>query len=343
MTTKTKSPIEALYLRLKNEVGLSKIFIKAKILPEWWDDEIADNQTGYAEAVGYIAKHTGIIFDSLMDVNYPITFPNIATRFYKSNELSEADIDLAKKIAIGVADLIASAIKKPYLPIPKNYIEIRESVLKSEHSVFFQSLLNWCWSHGIAVISIRNFPKGAKKMKAMISFTKENPVIVLCDGHQYNAWLLFHLVHEIGHLALGHVEVGRELIDTDIKNPLHEYVIEQNNNNTLLMQEEKEATLFGTGIITGDPDMVYQSNSHLSSKQLAERAIKIAKEQLTDPGFIALNYAWHKNFIPVGMGALRIIETDPDAHGLIKKTFLQNIDTDRLPDESLSYIQRIIG
>ena len=50
----------------------------------------------------------------------------------------------------------------------------------------------------------------------MIQWQAEHPVIVLSSGYTQPVCLAFDLAHELGHLALGHIQEGI-LIDDDIK------------------------------------------------------------------------------------------------------------------------------
>lgn len=55
-----------LYHRLQ-AVGLSKSYVKERLLPDWWDDEIAFNDTGYAEALGYLSRFAALDLRSLLN------------------------------------------------------------------------------------------------------------------------------------------------------------------------------------------------------------------------------------------------------------------------------------
>ena len=49
MSVGATNPMLNLYRRLQ-AVGLTRAYIRKIILPEWWDDQAADNPAGYPEA-----------------------------------------------------------------------------------------------------------------------------------------------------------------------------------------------------------------------------------------------------------------------------------------------------
>lgn len=51
--------MDALYLRLE-ALGLDAEFVRSVVLPDWWDDEIAQNPAGYAQGLAIISRNLGI-------------------------------------------------------------------------------------------------------------------------------------------------------------------------------------------------------------------------------------------------------------------------------------------
>lgn len=334
MTETATKTINRLLRRLNDELGLDRSFVRKQIIPEWWDDSLAANPTALAEVFGHISRHTGILLESLSDEGIPLSFPDSKLRYYKSEKLTYQDVNLAGSLASGVAALVASAMDKPYSPIPNDFNGIREEILsKGSPWVSFESLVSWCWDHGIAVVPMTLFPRRTKKMQGLISFIAPNPVIILADGHRFHSWLLFHLAHEIGHLALGHVGEGDRLIDSEIKQITEDSFQSQED-------DEKAATAFGAGIIAGEERPKYRSNRRLTAREVADEATRLGTLQRTDPGFIALNYSWHSGFFPVGMGALKHIEGENNAQSFLQKELLSHLAIDRVPQEIIEYITR---
>ncbi len=58
--------IATLYKRL-NHAGLTRSTVRNILLPDWWCDEFEEREGAVFEAAAYIARHTGLAFDRLID------------------------------------------------------------------------------------------------------------------------------------------------------------------------------------------------------------------------------------------------------------------------------------
>lgn len=67
MTTKSRSALEPIYSRLRDQFGLPRSYVKATVLPEWWDDDAAASPDGLAEARVLLARHLGLDPGSLAE------------------------------------------------------------------------------------------------------------------------------------------------------------------------------------------------------------------------------------------------------------------------------------
>lgn len=54
--------------------GLSEDYIKGSVLPEWWDDAIADVRAGYLEGMLIISRKLHIGLKALLDDKAEIVF-----------------------------------------------------------------------------------------------------------------------------------------------------------------------------------------------------------------------------------------------------------------------------
>ena len=226
--------------------------------------------------------------------------------------------------------LIASAAVPSFKPLPKNPETIRRSILKMHPWVGLDSLIDYCWSHGIPVVHLSRLPKGGKKFDGMVVDIDGRPVIVLAKGSKDPSWQLFILSHEIGHIGCGHVEGGAGFLDE---------VVDSDDNNP----QEKEATLYGLKLLTGDKSRIGPSGiGRLTGGQLARAAKKFGKEHQIEPGHVALNYAHNQGFIPVGNAALKTIGGRFDAIAYINNALRNNIDGAEIPRDSRHVLDRLI-
>ena len=324
------SALQSLYARLE-QAGLDRKFIRETLLPDWWDDAIAEHPTGYAEARLRIARALGLSLRQL-DSEDPLGEMLGETRLRcKTRRGMELDsirwtIALAKR----AAELATRAMPKPYEPLPETASQIRNAILQKHPWVCLDNLLAYCWQHGIPVIPLKSKPRRSKRVDGLIVRVGERPIIVLACGYRYSARLLFIVAHELGHWLSGH------LSDEPI---LAEESITREGKN----QEEAEANWFAVELLTGKPDKAYWAPRSLTASQLAERARMAGRRDKVDPGVVALNYAWNQGTCEVGMGALKILEPEPKGMLLLQQRMLESLEWSRLHEEDAQLLLRLTG
>jgi Zn-dependent peptidase ImmA (M78 family) len=321
--------LQSLYARLE-QAGLDRKFIRETLLPDWWDDAIAEHPTGYAEARLRIARALGLSLRQL-DSEDPLREMLSETRLRcKTRRDTELDsirwtIALAKR----AAELAARATPKPYEPLPETASQIRDAILQEHQWVSLDNLSVYCWQHGIPVIPLKSKPRRSKRVDGVIVRVGERPVIVLACGYRYSARLLFIVAHELGHWVCGH------LSDQPIF--AEESIAREAENH-----EEAEANWFAVELLTGKPDSAYWTPRFLTASQLAEGARKAGARDRVDPGVVALNYAWNQGTWEVGMGALKILEPEPKGM-LLQQRMLESLEWSRLHEEDAQLLLRLTG
>lgn len=326
MTTKTISPMQALYAKL-NTLGFTKAIVK-KLLPEWWEDDISNTPAGFQETSLILSKYLSIRYSSLLgDAEPTFVFPK--HKFKHSRNVEEKD--LTKVVAL--SSLAARLTLEAYETKEQNFKEIsaksiRETLLaRNSPWIDFNILLDYCWEIGIPVIFVENLP--SPKMQGLALQLQGRPVIILTSKHKHG-YLVFHLAHELGHIILGHVTDEEWVIDKTIT--------EGNDDN-----HEVSANQFALEILTGKSDAAYRSQYRLYPDTLATSALDVGRENKIDPIHIVLNYGYTNGSMGVANAAckaltrkLNIRESDPE---IAKSTFMQHIDVDSLDDEkALRYL-----
>lgn len=327
---KTKAMTE-LYHRLST-VGLSRPFVRTA-LPEWWNDEIGEKTSGYAEALLHLSRHLGLSLASLQDPSKPVSLRSFGPcKFKKTTGTSEDDLALARAIGTRAAQLAATAMSDPFQGLPESAIDIRLSILDHNQPwVGFRELLRYTWSVGIPVVFLARFPAHAKKMQGMSAMFNGRPVIVLAKNIRQPAWLLFVLAHELGHIARKHLSEGDVLIDQDV---------DKNTPDA----EEDEANKFAIELIAGRPDFgVVASDRWPDARSLAVSAKAMGAKHHIDPGHIVLNYAhtMGSDFWAVANAALKFLEPDADAPGTVRKELAARLDWSALPQDSSAFLMRV--
>ncbi len=321
-----------LYHRL-SAIGLSRTYVRDVALPEWWDDDAASSPAGYSEALLHLSRHLGLALSSLQDDSKPIVLRDFGPcKFKKTTGTSDDDLALARAIGTRAAQLAATAMAKPYKRLPSSALEIRLQILDRGVSwVGLKELLEWCWSIGIPVVFLANFPRGAKKMQGMSAMFKGRPVIIISKQLKPTAWLLFILAHELGHIVGGHLSDGTVLVDQDVG---------KNERDV----EEDEANALALELLTGTSNyQVYTSGRWPNADELAEVAHELGKERHIDPGHIILNYAhtMGDRFWPVANAALKKLEPHANAPALVRSVLAGKLDWSALPKDSCEFMMRV--
>lgn len=313
-------------------MGFSRPYIaKVGALPSWWDDEVASNPAGFAEMVILLSRHLGIEAKSMLDPSAPLRLKDFGACKYKKRAGTSIDeLRLSRVIASRAAQLAAAALERPYLPVPA-VTDLRQQILENAPWVGLKELLDICWSHGIPVLHVNNFPKDVKKPDGVTMNVAGRPVIVLCREESQPSWLSFILAHELGHIAGGHIADNSTLLDEKV----------QDNE---LDPEETEADRFATELLTGNASTgIYTDGRWPNANDLAELAVQFGKRNQVDPGHVVLNYAhtMGPNFFPVARAALKQLFPTADAIDIVRNRAAASLDWEQLPESSSEFLMRI--
>jgi len=322
--------VRSLYERLE-QAGLDRKFVRKVLLPDWWDDAIAQHPTGYAEARLRIARALGLSLRQL-DSEDPLGEMLGETRLRCKTRRGTEPYSIRWTIALAkrAAELATRATPKPYEPLPETASQIRNAILQKHPWVCLDNLLAYCWQHGIPVIPLRAKPRKSKRMDGLIVRVGERPVIVLACGYRYSARLLFIVAHELGHWVCGHLSNQPIFAEESIAREAENH-------------EEAEANWFAVELLTGKPDSAYWTPRFLTAAQLAEGARMAGRRDKVDPGVVALNYAWNQGTWEVGMGALKILEPEPKGMLLLQQRMLEPLEWSRLHEEDAQLLLRLTG
>jgi hypothetical protein len=333
MTTAAQNPMKGLYQRLR-AVGFDTPFVQNTVLPSWWEDSVAQTQSGYQEGLLLLARHLGLSLTSLQDESAPLELRDFGPcNFKKTQGVSADDLAIARSICTRAAQIAAASIQTPWKgTIPADGSEIREDILRAGAPwVSLESLLDWCWSRGIPVLHVASFPRATKKMDGMAALVDGRPVIILCKNAKQEAWLLFILAHELGHIVRGHVSQNGVLVDEHIA-----------KDSTDVQETEANAT--ATEILTGDSNCRFSSPGRWpNAKELADAAKAHGRIHQIDPGHIVLNYSNFRgpSFHALGNAALKLICPHPDATKLIHEKMAGNLDWSGIPEDSSEFLMRV--
>ncbi len=327
------NPIKALYKRL-GSIDMKEKYVRDYVLPAWWEDGIAETPSGYAEALGIISDTLSIDLRSLQDPNGILECrPFLSTRNKARQSHKEIDCVLARGIAVRAAQLSHSALLAKPRTVPGTALQIRNELLNKSAVVDFETLLEYSWSMGIAVLYVKEFPVD-NKLFGMAARLGVRYAILLSKKSPYSAWQLFILAHELGHIALGHLPENGVLIDDQ-------------SSWKSTDSEEEQANEFAIELLTGDRNTKYRLKTTPKQAQLADLAKSEGERFHVDAGIVALNYIFNlestKNFWGLAIATLKLIEPNANAFELIHSKMRLNLDWDALSEDDREFLLRVTG
>ncbi|MDS3860190.1 ImmA/IrrE family metallo-endopeptidase [Thermosynechococcaceae cyanobacterium BACA0444] len=319
-----------------SQLGFSKKYIREIGLPSWWDDELNENPASVLEGAGHIAQRLHLDLKSLLLENETPKFKDIPPTKFKYHLQGIKDIpEKAHQLASRLAAVVARATPTEYRPIPDNAPEIRAEILAQYPRVTLESLLAYCWEHGIAVAYFNNYPDNSRKITGMIQWQDSKPVIILSGKSTIPARLAFNLGHELGHLALGHIQSGEGILVDD--------TIDPDSND----QEEMASTKIAVRLLVNKFDNYFGTCEFRNTKQFHKAIDKLLQQDSTiDPCAMGFNYSWHNhndNHWGLSIKLAQSLGCGKGGDQIINNALCQQIDWSELTDDQADYLEKILG
>lgn len=326
-----ENSMQPLFKKLQ-ATGFDAKYVKS-LLPDWWDDSIANTPSGYQQATLLLGRLFAIRPDSLWTDSSAAVFALPATRKFKHRADVDTDtLDVACALAFSAAKIVQSGLPplESKLSIP-DARELRDTLLKDSKWIGFSELLNYCFSIGIPVIYLDRLPVKAKKMDGLAFDCHGRPMIVLTK-RQKHGFLLFDLAHELGHIALNHVQPGSFIVDQKIDANAED-------------EDERAANRFALELLTGDAECrIVPTGRNLTGSELASAATRHGVSRNIDPTHVALNYGYSIGHWPVATIAVKQIVGDaPDDQDILRDKLFAYLDVDEMKEDELSALARIVG
>lgn len=328
MAAISNNPIHSLLTRLAS-AGVPAGFAR-KALPAWWDDEVALSRSGLQQAQMYFARAFHIDLASLAQVRGSVQFQESQRKFKLSRNVVESDVSVSAHYANAMANLALVGFADGQTPVPKDPLALRTAVLARHECVSLPALLAWCAQAGIPVLHIDKLP--GKKMTGLVVREDDRFAIVLSKKGT-PAHLLFHLAHELGHIANGHLTSNGFVADEKI------------GGADVGDADEKEADAYAIRLLNGKevrygpaPSAVIRSGAALHKAAL----LKASQEKI-DVGHIILNYGNSQQSHAIAAMALKSIPGESNGIKLVNAAFFKALDSDKLSEDQFNLLQTATG
>lgn len=296
------------------DTGLSRELVDAA-LPEWWQPADANSTSARTLASLLLARRLSLDPRTLLDDNQPVGFLHSGPIKFKHMRLvdgprREALVAFARgvgRIALGV---MATGVAHD---VPQDPLVLRQALMGSGGAfVSFGDVLTACWSLGIPVLHLRVFPSTTKGVTAIAVRLGQRHAILVARETGIDAQYMFHVAHELGHIALGHLRDAGAIVDADPLDP--------NNRADELVDDDEEvaADAYAQQLLTGQPSFnvlggQMTSAAHGSAKELAELALQAGPQLGIDPGHIVMCYGHSTQNWSRAMAAAKLLPRQPSA------------------------------
>lgn len=315
--------IQHLYSALGKQ-GLTRRKL-AHILPEWWSPEIEATESGAQQAKLYLARALSLRIRPFSESPPRVEFDIPAEkRFKRSAKTTDSDIEVAIALARSASRIALSATAAPFTAPPPSASVIRQHILDQGHPwVGLTQLLDYCWSLGVPVLHLATKLLG-KKMDGIAMSNRGRPSIVLSNKRAHG-FLLFHLAHELGHIALGHVNENSAIVDDDLS---------QSNAAAERDPLEQAADQFAIELLTGNANSRLVLRQWVKGPELARMAVQYGRDHQIDPTHVALNCAHSENSIfALCVSAVNEIANGPTDQQVITQRVNQYLSEDLNSDD----------
>ncbi len=319
--------MKRLYSKLQT-VGYNPKYIKS-LLPDWWDNEIAETPAGLQQASLILGQTFGIRAEALWAENAEpaLNLPQ-GICFKRRENIVADDLNVACAIARSLARIVLKVFPAKQRPdFYPDASELRKQLLIGKKWITFQDVLTYCLDLGIPVIHLHHLPKKAKKMEGLAFEQSGRPVIVLAQNHPHG-YALFDLAHELGHITLGHVTAEHSIVDQKIDPEADD-------------EDERAANRFALKLLTDNPECkIVPTGRNLNGDELATEAIHYGEKNQIDPLHIVLNYGYSKKHWGAANAAInQIAKNAPIDQEILRAALLQSLELDDLNEDELALLQ----
>ncbi len=263
----------------------------------------------------------------------PLTAP---VRF-KTRQQGPVSRSAIERLARTLSELTAEATAAPSPSLPESAAEIRAEVLGREGTqVSMETLLDWAWGHGVAVV-----PMSGPGFQAAAWYVGERPVVVLKLSHPYRSYWLFALAHELGHLVLGHVDRDEGLVDLEDPGSLRDDA------------QEQEADHFARDLLVPGSEALFAEIRRRSGdtpdeqrRRFKFKMIEVAKQAGLEPDQLGFLAAFAMTDVARQRdrwgSATKIAKTLPDGAPIARGWYRRHVEIGRLKEMDAALVEAVV-
>ncbi len=318
-----------LYERLER-VGFPSAYVRAHILPDWWEDELASELENRRLAEMAIARTLKLPLATLGDGRAELKVGREeVVRFKKWQDTEEHTLLPTVIVARRVCELLVTCAKLPSYHLEGRAADtLRGQILRTEPYVDLIRLVDLCWKSGVPIVHLEKLPTGARRVDGLALMAGGRPCIALLSQRKGPAWLIWPAAHEMGHVAKGHLRDGDKIdveIDLFSESP-----------------DEREANDFAKALVYDCADD-FKTEQVIPPYDLMREAMERGPNHRVHPGCIITNYGFNMKAWDVASAALKIAKLDKGGPDIIRSALLRHIDLGRLAETDRHFFESVTG
>lgn len=334
---------DRLVLRLL-DIGLSQEMVDLS-LPEWWVAEDYESPSARAMASMLLARRLNLDPTTLLDDEVPVGFLHTGVSKFKHMRLADgARRDALVGFATGVGRILLSmAEDAPIHVVPANPLKLRKALISGRPFVSFGDVITACWSLGVPVLHLRVFPAQTKGVTAIAVKLGDQHAILVARESGFDAQYMFHVAHELGHIALGHLGEGGAIVDADPNDPANK------REELVDDEEERSADAYAQALLTGSPSFEVFGPEEMRGRQrlgtareLAIRAQQLSGELAVDPGHLVMVFGHSTGDWELAFAAARQLPQQPHKPGsLVNRVMWSQLGELQGDEQSIAFLQAV--
>lgn len=313
-------------------LGIKRDYLQ-RVLPDWVESYPPTSPTGLTELKIQLARDLGLDLQSLAETR-DVTFrePPSPPKFKRTKRQEPGKLAPATSMFSALARTLISACDKPYQPVPADPRVVRKEILAGGSLVTLPALLDYMWGHGIPVAHYSDWPDKLPRPLAMVIDVDGRPAVIVGSPRKENAWQMFFVAHELGHIASGHVGRNEVLVDAD------EDVTGEGAD-----EQEIEADGYALVLLGGSKDVrLPPAGTKFDALQKAAR--DLARAQKIDIGHLLLRFAMQTHAWQEAQYVLGQTEVGADAPALINRDRVADaVSLDQLSGQRQEFVRRVLA
>lgn len=174
-------------LRRLSKAGFAKNFVRQAILPDWWDDQCADDPSLVQDVEIRVARFLGLSMSVVGDPRGtldPPQYPDAQLRRIRDTDRARLApaMHAAMRIAAAVVRNLHDTAPAPRIP-PREGLEWRDEITGTRSATPLTAVAGRLWKLGIPIVPLDLLP--APGFQGMACIVEDRPVILL--GHRHDA------------------------------------------------------------------------------------------------------------------------------------------------------------